>query len=317
MHQILAQDAELDRESVKRLFKDHYKIMSLPLRRVKSMHQSSGRIGSAALAAVRAGAVALVLASVGTAAAGGGNAAEHRPPCCKAVRLSDIGWTDVTATTALFSALVRQLGYDAQVTVLSVPVTYASMKNKDIDVFLGNWMPTMEGDRKPYLEDHSVEVDRRQPDRRQVHPRPFPPTPTQAGCTTSPTSSASRPQLKNAIYGIEPGNDGNRLVLGMIKQNLFGLGGFKLVESSEQGMLAEVERAMHDQEPVVFLAWDPHPMNMRFDMRYLSGGDAVFGPNFGGATIYTNVRAGYAQECPNIGRLLQQPEVHAGAARAR
>jgi glycine betaine/proline transport system substrate-binding protein len=32
--------------------------------------------------------------------------------------------------------------------VLSVPVTYASMKNKDIDVFLGNWMPSMEGDRK-------------------------------------------------------------------------------------------------------------------------------------------------------------------------
>lgn len=45
-------------------------------------------------------------------------------------------------------------------------------------------------------------------------------------------------------------------------------------------------------------------MNMRFDLRYLTGGDAVFGPNFGGATIYTVVRKGYTSECPNIGRLL-------------
>ena len=36
-------------------------------------------------------------------------------------------------------------------------------------------------------------------------------------------------------------------------------------------------------------------MNMRFEMSYLTGGDAVFGPNFGGATVYTNARNGYAQ----------------------
>ena len=45
-------------------------------------------------------------------------------------------------------------------------------------------------------------------------------------------------------------------------------------------------------------------MNMRFDIKYLSGGDAVFGANFGGATVYTNSRAGYSSECPNVGRLL-------------
>ena len=27
----------------------------------------------------------------------------------------------------------------------------------------------------------------------------------------------------------------------------------------------------------MFLAWEPHPMNMRFDLKYLAGGDAVFG----------------------------------------
>ncbi len=273
--------------------------MKLPPRRVKSMCQSSGRIRIVALAATY---VSLLLWA-GLVPAGDARAATD-PPSCKLVRLSDIGWTDVTSTTALFSALVRELGYDAQVTVLSVPVTYASMKNKDIDVFLGNWMPSMEGDRKAYVEDHSIEVIGANLTGAK-YTLAVPAYTYEAGLHGFADIRRFAPQLKQAIYGIEPGNDGNRLVLGMIRQNLFGLGDFKLIESSEQGMLAEVERAIHDHEPVVFLAWDPHPMNMRFDLRYLAGGDAVFGPNFGGANIYTNTRAGYSQACPNLGKLLK------------
>ena len=111
-------------------------------------------------------------------------------------------------------------------------------------------------------------------------------------------------QLKGEIYGIEPGNDGNRLILDMIGKDAFGLKDFKLVESSEQGMLAQVARAVKDEAPIVFLGWEPHPMNANFEMAYLSGGDDYFGPNFGGATVYTNIRAGYASECPNVGKLL-------------
>lgn len=46
-------------------------------------------------------------------------------------------------------------------------------------------------------------------------------------------------------------------------------------------------------------------MNANVDMAYLSGGDAVFGPDYGGATVLTNTRAGYVGECPNVGKLLQ------------
>ena len=53
------------------------------------------------------------------------------------------------------------------------------------------------------------------------------------------------------------------------------LGDFKLLESSEQGMLAEVERANREKRPIVFLAWEPHPMNKRFALRYLTGGDSA------------------------------------------
>ncbi len=49
-------------------------------------------------------------------------------------------------------------------------------------------------------------------------------------------------------------------------------------------------------------------MNANFDMSYLTGGDDWFGPDLGGATVYTNTSAGYVSECPNLGKLLENLE---------
>jgi glycine betaine/proline transport system substrate-binding protein len=231
-------------------------------------------------------------------------AAGPDPASCRTVRFSDVGWTDVTATTALASELLRSLGYTPQITVLSVPVTFASLQNKDIDVFLGNWMPAQEADRAKYIADGSiVEVGANLTGAKYT--LAVPAYTYAAGLHDFADIQRFAEPLNHSIYGIEPGNDGNRHVLEMLKQNFDNLGSFKLVESSEQGMLAQVERAVRAKEPIVFLAWEPHPMNMRFELRYLTGGDTVFGPNFGGATIYTVARKGYLAECPNVGRLIQ------------
>ncbi|MFI4891187.1 MAG: choline ABC transporter permease subunit [Steroidobacterales bacterium] len=228
----------------------------------------------------------------------------QEPPACQTVRFSDIGWTDVTSTTALVTEALRMLGYNPTITVLSVPVTFTSMKNRDIDAFLGDWQPMQEADRAPYIADGSV-VEIGVNLLGAKYTLAVPAYVAAAGLRDFADIQRYSVQLKNVIYGIEPGNDGNRLVLKMIKENQFGLGKFKLVESSEQGMLAQVERAARDKDPIVFLAWEPHPMNVRFDISYLTGGDAVFGPNFGGATIYTLARKGFTEECPNVGRLLR------------
>ena len=225
------------------------------------------------------------------------------PASCKTVRFSDVGWTDITATTAATSVVLEGLGYTPKVQILSVPVTYASMKNKDIDVFLGNWMPTMEGDIKPFREDGSVDVLGVNLEGAK-YTFAVPKYVADGGLKDFADITKFKDKLDGKIYGIEPGNDGNRLILDMIAKDAFGLKGFELVESSEQGMLAQVKRASSRKQWVVFLGWEPHPMNSNFELAYLSGGDDWFGPNFGGATVYTNTRAGYAKECPNVGKLL-------------
>ncbi|MFD0860264.1 choline ABC transporter substrate-binding protein [Roseovarius aquimarinus] len=221
---------------------------------------------------------------------------------CTEVSFSDVGWTDITATTAATSVVLEAIGYEVDVKVLSVPVTYVSLSKGDIDVFLGNWMPTMENDIAKYREDGSVETVRTNLEGAK-YTLATNAAGAEAGITDFASISANAEALDSKIYGIEPGNDGNRLIQTMIDEDAFGLKDFSLVESSEQGMLAQVRRS--ESEPIVFLAWEPHPMNANFDLTYLPGGDDYFGPDLGGATVNTNTRKGLSEECPNLGQFLQ------------
>ncbi|HEU0221586.1 MAG TPA: choline ABC transporter substrate-binding protein [Paracoccaceae bacterium] len=229
------------------------------------------------------------------------------PESCATVRFSDVGWTDITATTATASVVLKALGYETDVKILSVPVTYASMAAQDIDVFLGNWMPTMEGDIAKYREEGSVDILRANLEGAK-YTLAVNEEAAKLGITDFADLAQHKDALEGKIYGIEPGNDGNRLILSMIEGDKFSLKDFQLVESSEQGMLAQVDRNTKRGKPIVFLGWEPHPMNTKFEMTYLTGGDDVFGANLGGSTVYTNTRAGYVAECPNVGKLLQNLE---------
>ena len=223
---------------------------------------------------------------------------------CDKIVFSDVGWTDITATTAATTLVLEALGYETETKLLSVPVTYAGLAEGDIDVFLGNWMPTMEGDIASYREAGTVDTVRT-----NLEGAKYTLATNEAGAALGITDFAMikdhAEALDSKIYGIEAGNDGNRLILDMIAADQFGLGSFELVESSEQGMLAEVDRKTSAGEPIIFLGWEPHPMNANFKLTYLAGGDEVFGPDFGGAIVATNTRKGYVTECPNTGKLLQ------------
>jgi glycine betaine/proline transport system substrate-binding protein len=220
---------------------------------------------------------------------------------CDKIVFSDVGWTDITATTATASVVLQALGYETETKLLSVPVTYTGLAGGDIDVFLGNWMPTMEGDIAPYREAKTVDTVTE-----NLKGTQYTLATNAAGAALGIKSFADLASHKDAlegkIYGIEPGNDGNRLILDRITANDFDMKGFELVESSEQGMLAQAVNLDKDGKPVVFLGWAPHPMNAAMDLTYLTGGEEWFGAE---GSVFTNTRAGYVAECPNTGKLLQ------------
>jgi glycine betaine/proline transport system substrate-binding protein len=243
-----------------------------------------------------------IAVSLGLAAAlYSGAALAADPESCKKVRLSDVGWTDIQATTGVAFNLLTALGYEPEVIQLSVPVTYQSLKNNDLDVFLGNWMPSMTADIKDYAADGSVETISQNLEG-AGYGLVVPTYVAEGGVKSLTDIGKFKDKFGNKIYGIEAGNDGNRIILDMIAKPESNLEGFELVESSEAGMLTQAEQAMKNNEWIAFLGWTPHPVMGEMKITYLDGmGDS----GFGAATVHTNVRKGYLAECPNVGKFIQ------------
>jgi len=236
--------------------------------------------------------------------ASGASAAE--PASCANIHFAEVSWTDIQATTGTATHILDALGYKTDIKDLDVPIVFQSLANKQLDVFLGNWMPSQDAQIKQFTEAKTIDTIRANLEgaKYTLATNEYG---TKLGIKDFSDIAKHEKELDGKIYGIEPGNDGNKLVLDMIKAKKFGLDDkdFKVVESSEQGMLSQVTKLDKSKKPIIFLGWAPHPMNTKYKMTYLSGGDDVFGPNYGGANVYTNTRAGYVAECPNVGKFLQ------------
>jgi glycine betaine/proline transport system substrate-binding protein len=243
-------------------------------------------------------AVALALASVCLQA----SAADA--PSCRNVRFADVGWSDIAATTGLASVVLEGLGYAPSLTFASIPVALAGLKNKQIDVFLGYWSPTMTAQMEPFVAAGQITVLDQPNLVGARYSLAVPQYLYDRGLKNFADIARFRKELQGKIYGIEPGSDGNVLIQAMIRDPQFSLQDFQLVESSEADMLAQAQRAASSKKAIVFLGWEPHPMNTRMKMRYLAGGDEVFGANLGEAKVYTAVAQAYEARCPNVATFL-------------
>lgn len=222
---------------------------------------------------------------------------------CKAVRMADLGWTDIMLTNTTAEVILSAMGYEPSQTLLGLDVSFVSLREGNMDIFQGNWRPVQNEQYKAFFDDGSVEV-LGQNLAGAKFTLAVPKYVSDAGVTSFDDLAARADEFGSKIYAIEPGS--NQPLLDMLAEGRHGLAGWEVVESSEAGMLTQVQRLVSDQEWIVFLAWEPHPMNLNYELTYLSGGDVEYGPDFGGATVHTLSRRGYAAECPNVAKFFSQ-----------
>ncbi|MGB3221402.1 MAG: ABC transporter substrate-binding protein [Desulforhopalus sp.] len=223
----------------------------------------------------------------------------------KEVRFASVSWTGVTVKTELAKGILNSLGYVATSKNLSVPIVYNALDMGDVDVFLGNWMPSMASIANPFFEKGTiVKYVANMPGAKYTLAAPS--YVVDAGLKDFSDLAKYADKLEHKIYGLEPGNDGNMVIRSMIDQNMFDLGDFKLVATSEPIMLSEVKTLSKEGKWVVFLGWSPHFMNEIIDMKYLTGSTGeTFGENDGTATVYTNIHKGFDTKHPNVAQFLK------------
>jgi glycine betaine/proline transport system substrate-binding protein len=219
---------------------------------------------------------------------------------CSTVKMADPGWSDIAATNAITGLLLDGMGYKAKVDTLAVPITYGGLKDGQVDVFLGNWMPAQQGFHDKFIANGDV-VQLAKNLEGTEFTLAVPDYVWDAGVHDFADLNKFADKFDKKLYGIGSGAPANLSLQEIIKKNDFELGQWKLVESSEQAMLAEVNRAVRQKRFVTFLGWTPHPMNVQIKMHYLKGGEKYFGDT---GSVYTLTRKGYAQSCPNVSKML-------------
>lgn len=223
---------------------------------------------------------------------------------CQSIRLADLGWADNAANNGIAMAVAESIGYSPSKTTVAVPIALASIHSGQLDGFLDYWSPSLDPTVQPFLDEGKLRKSSQPNLTGAKYTLAVPNYLAEEGLKSFQDLAKFKEKLQGKIYAIEPGSGGNTRLKSMVAKNLYGVGDFKLIESSETAMRMEVARAIRQKKPIVFLGWEPHPMNLEFPMTYLSGGDEVFGPDYGAATVYTLTSPQYRERCPNAARLL-------------
>ncbi|WP_447955819.1 ABC transporter substrate-binding protein [Vreelandella sp. EE7] len=220
------------------------------------------------------------------------------------VRFGVPPWPGVTVKSEVAAQLMEAMGYETRQSDLAVSVILEGLTRGDIDVYLGGWYPVQTDMVEPLVDNGQVEKlvsNIEGANSGLVVPRYV----YDAGVTTVADLNEHRERFEGEIQGIEAGTGINTAVLNAIDNDLAGLGGWRLRESSTSAMLAQAEQRMRDEEWVTFVGWEPHWMNVSFDLAYLEDSDDA-GVAEIESTVWTVVPASLAEDDPALHRFLSQ-----------
>ena len=209
----------------------------------------------------------------------------------KRLLLANIGWDENVAVSSLTKVLLEdELGYEnVEIrTAEDLDSTYRDVASGELDAFQDVWLPNQEALLDQVAED-------------VAHLEPWFLGETKQGMAVPDYMDVrSIAQLNGTdaqfIFGIEPSSVMMQEVAGEVIP-AYGLEQM-LVEAPTAGMLAEVERRYDAREDFVFLAWSPHWMNQRYDIRYLEDPKDAMGATNDPAECSTIVSGGLREEDP-------------------
>jgi glycine betaine/proline transport system substrate-binding protein len=209
----------------------------------------------------------------------------------KGLILANIGWDENVAVANLTKILLEdKLDYERVDidTNEDLDSTYRRVASGELDAFQDVWLPNQEA----LLDQVAEEVE---------HLDPWFLGETKQGMAVPAYMDVRSIDELNStdvklIWGIEPSS----VMQQEVDQEVMSAYGLKqkLVAAPTAGMLAEVEHLYSFREEFIFLAWSPHWMNQRFDIRYLEDPKDAMGPTNDPAECSTIVREGLREDDP-------------------
>jgi glycine betaine/proline transport system substrate-binding protein len=221
---------------------------------------------------------------------------------CGTVEIGLIPWDEDIAATFLWKEILERQGLEVEETQLDVAPTFQGVADGSLDLFLDAWLPSTHGDYQERFgadyEDLGVWYE---PALLTIA------VPEYVDVDSLEDLAENGDLFENRIVGIEPGAGLTRVTREEVMP-AYGLEDWTLVESSTPAMLAELQRAIEAEEPIVVTLWRPHWAYAEMALKDLEDPQGALGDP---EEIHAIASTQFVDECPTVAEWVSNFELTA------
>lgn len=217
------------------------------------------------------------------------------------ITLGDSNWPGLRGKNAIVNYILENIGYEVKRTSATDPMLRQGIINGDIDIYLGTWMPSLQEARtKNQDKQHLVTKNMHNGLLGMAVPKYV----AEKGVTSLEDLQEHADKFDKKLYVGPAGWASEKTMNKAIENDIYNLGDWETVNSSQSAMMAQVEKSINNEEFIIFVGWRPHWMNTKFDIKYLNDPERLWKSPY--SWVDTLVRKGFEEDYPQAYRFLQQ-----------
>lgn len=209
----------------------------------------------------------------------------------KTITIGWIPWDEDVAVTYLWKGILENEGYKVNLVQADAGPIFEGLSSGDIDLFLDTWLPATHSDYWAQYSDNLEQLPVWYDDARLTWA-----VPSYVDIDSIEDLQANGDLFNNRIIGIEPGAGLTRISNESVIPG-YGLDDFRLVEGSTTAMLAELDRSISNETPVVVTLWRPHWAYNTYDLKDLEDPQGLLGD---AEEISSVARLGFSEQYPEV-----------------
>lgn len=212
-----------------------------------------------------------------------------------------VAWARETISTHMLGALLEMVGYNVELTQVEAGPMWSSVADGSADFHTSAWLPATHASYWEEYDDDIVQV------KQVLDEAPLAlAVPSYMEDVNSIEDLKDNEELGESVdwevVGIDPG-------AGIMENteeafDVYGLDNWELTTSSEAAMLAELQSAVDNEEPIIVPLWKPHWIFGTMDLKMLEDPEEIYGGD--GDQIYTVAREGLEEDAPRAYKVMEQ-----------
>jgi glycine betaine/proline transport system substrate-binding protein len=195
----------------------------------------------------------------------------------KTLKFGVVAWSEALAEGELIKYIFdNYIHYPIEITNPDIGVAYTAVANGDLDLFIESWLPLTHEAYWDKVASKVCDFGLLYEDASLGWAVPNYIPKSVVSSVTDLGKSEVKEKCKGEIIGIDPGS-GLMQHSALMMKEYPELKGWKLRDSSDYSMVAELKRRMMRKEWVVVTLWKPHFAFARFDIRYIDEPKKILG----------------------------------------